>query len=113
MYSTHSLGVAATQQGGIDCRLQHHRVKRWGKLHDKLPFVPLLVVSVFTCVFVARGFSVETAGIIEGTVEDSSGAVVAGVQVTVTNEQTGEAKSFTTGRSDDSSFPTCRSVRTT
>jgi len=69
--------VAATQQGSINCRLQHHRVKRWVNFMNKLPFVPLLVVSVFTCVVVARGFSVETTGIIEGTVEDSSGAVVA------------------------------------
>src|SRR5258708_13028565 len=72
---------------------------------NKLPFVPLLVVSVFTCVVVARGFSVETRGIIEGTVEDSSGAVVAAVQVTVTNEQTGEAKSFTTGTFGRFVFP--------
>src|ERR1700732_461815 len=72
---------------------------------NKLPFVPLLVLSVLTCLPVARVFSVETTGIIEGTVQDSSGAVVAGVQVTVANEQTGEAKSFTTGTSGRFVFP--------
>ena len=72
---------------------------------NKLPFVPLLLVSAFICLSGARVFSVETTGIIEGTVEDSSGAVVAGVQVTVTNEQTGEAKSFTTGTFGRFVFP--------
>ena len=72
---------------------------------NKLLFVPLLVLSLFACLPVARVLSVETTGIIEGTVEDSSGAVVPGVQVTVANEQTGEAKSFTTGTSGRFIFP--------
>jgi len=38
----------------------------------------------------ARAFGTETTGIIEGTVQDASGAVVSGVEVTVTNEQTGQ-----------------------
>src|SRR6202030_2886862 len=60
---------------------------------------------LFPCLPVARVLCVETTGIIEGTVQDSSGAVVAGVQVTVANEQTGEAKSFTTGTSGRFVFP--------
>src|SRR5258708_11187045 len=72
---------------------------------NKLLFVPLLVLSLFTCLPVARVLSVESTGIIEGTVEDSSGAVVAGVQLMVTNEQTGEAKDFTTATSGRFVFP--------
>ena len=70
----------------------------------KSPFaLPALFLFMFLAC--ARVFSVETTGIIEGTVLDSSRSVVSGVEVTVTNEQTGQAATFTTGTFGRFVFP--------
>src|SRR6516225_6981067 len=71
----------------------------------KSPSSALLAISLFMFLAAARVFSVETTGIIEGTVEDSSGAVVSGVEVTVTKEQTGQVGTFTTGTFGRFVFP--------
>jgi hypothetical protein len=71
----------------------------------KSAFPSLLALSLLMFLAVAYAFSSETTGIIEGTVLDSSGAVASGVKVTVTNEQTGEVASFTTGTLGRFVFP--------
>ncbi|MBV8224521.1 MAG: TonB-dependent receptor [Verrucomicrobia bacterium] len=65
----------------------------------------LLAIFFFLFLPPARVFSVETTGIIEGTVEDSSGAVVSGVAVTVKDEQTGHVESVVTGGLGRFAFP--------
>jgi hypothetical protein len=71
----------------------------------KSPLAALLTLSLFMFLAVPCALSSETTGIIEGTVEDSSGAVVPGVEVAVSNQQTGQVGTFTTGSFGRFVFP--------
>lgn len=59
-----------------------------------LPKVALPVLASICCTFMS---AVETTGVIQGTVEDATHAVIPDVRVTLVNMQTGESRTVTTG----------------
>ena len=57
--------------------------------------------ALFLLVSVTSAFSQSTTGEIAGTVTDPTGAAVPGVQITFTNENTGEQKIVESGATGD------------
>lgn len=59
-------------------------------------------------VMTSMSFAQTATGQITGTARDPTGAVMPGVKIVVTNQQTGLTRETTTGGSGDTSFRCCR-----
>jgi hypothetical protein len=65
----------------------------------------LLVLFLFSCIFVLQGSAQTTTGTISGTVTDSTGSVIPNATVTVTGVQTGIAQTVQSNGSGNYIFP--------
>ena len=65
----------------------------------------LVLLCLFTFMLVTCLVGQETTGSINGTITDTSGAVLPGAQVTVTNPSTGFTRTTITGSAGDYNLP--------
>src|SRR5712691_12439314 len=67
-------------------------------------FFALLTLGVFAALIAASPAAAQDAGVVSGTVVDSSGQVVPGATITLTNENTRDLRTLTSNERGDFSF---------
>jgi hypothetical protein len=87
------------------CSLPTPKMSRKSRMFRGLSFSAILSIALASLIGATLVFAQGTGGRILGRVTDPSGAVLAGVNVTLTNEATGVSSQATTNSNGDYGFP--------